>query len=206
MELTKTNSFDPTPKLKSSPVPISFIPFINNCKDKCDCCGFKFSKTYSGQKYCKNGLTSYIKNLTDNNTYLDVRISTTNIQCSEHEPRNSNFYTHNIQDWCVICSRIFHFKQMVVRHSFFSRKFNPSYNKLFGYCKLCEKSINRNICSDCYLISSEWIESTFIKKSILYLPWWDASDCCLVCTKHLKIIADCQKWCSNCFVIYTGCR
>ena len=36
MELVNTNnenSFDPTPKLKSSPVPISFIPFNN--EDKC---------------------------------------------------------------------------------------------------------------------------------------------------------------------------
>src|SRR5581483_8571514 len=38
-----------------------------------------------------------------------------------------------------------------------------------------------------YLILSEWIESAFTKKliPILYLPWWDTSDCCIACWKHL---------------------
>jgi len=72
IELTKTNSFNPTPKLKSIPISILFIPFISNdCEDKCHYCEFKICKTY----------------------------------------------THNIQDW--ICSEIFYFKQMNLRHSFF---------------------------------------------------------------------------------------
>jgi hypothetical protein len=39
MEITDTYySFDPTPKLKSSPLPILFIP-INIREDKCGNCG-----------------------------------------------------------------------------------------------------------------------------------------------------------------------
>ncbi len=57
-------------------------------------------------------------------------------------------------------------------------------------CELC--GINQ--CSDCYLISFGWIESTF-KKSILilYLSWWDNSDFCIACDKILRIITDCRK-------------
>jgi len=73
MELTVANdekSFDPTPpKLKSSPIPISFISFIY------DYCGNEYSMTIlSSQKYCKNCLFEYISHITDNNTYLDVHI------------------------------------------------------------------------------------------------------------------------------------
>jgi len=117
MELTKANnkdSFDPTPKLKSSPVPILFIPFNKNEK-KCNYCGLQFSFTiYNGQKYCKSCLTWYTKYLTDNDIYLEVHIHTNNVQCSEHEPRNSNFYTQNIQEWCIICSEISYFNQIIV--------------------------------------------------------------------------------------------
>ncbi|GBC15398.2 kinase-like domain-containing protein [Rhizophagus irregularis DAOM 181602=DAOM 197198] len=48
-------------------------------------------------------------------------------------------------------------------------------------CKLCGKSLSLTykafhflaLCSDCYLVFSEWIESTLVKKRILilYLPW-----------------------------------
>src|SRR6266498_5209238 len=110
MELAKTNnenSFDPTPKLKSSPVPILFISFNNN-EEKCNYCGLQFSMTIlKNQKYCRNCLTWYTKYLTDNNIYLDVHICTNNLQCNEHGPRrNSEFFTKNIQEWCIICSEI----------------------------------------------------------------------------------------------------
>ena len=76
MELTSIindDSFDPTPKLKSSPVPILFIPFNIN-EDKCNYCGNKHSETLLfKQKYCKNCLFWYIKYTTDDNTYLDVQ-------------------------------------------------------------------------------------------------------------------------------------
>src|SRR6266498_5132302 len=194
MELAKTNnenSFDPTPKLKSSPVPILFISFNNN-DYKCNYCGLEFSKTiYRNQKYCKNCLTLYTKYLTDNNKYLDVRINTNNSQCSEHEPRSSDFLTQNIQEWCVVCSEVLYFEQILVNHWILFR------------CKLCGKSTgSKEICSNCYLISSGWIESTSFKKLILCLPWWDAHDRCRACNRGLKIITDYQKWCSKCFIIY----
>ena len=49
------NSFDPTPRLKSSPIPIKFIPFNWNDKN-CIYCGEKYIKALfcSWQKYCKN--------------------------------------------------------------------------------------------------------------------------------------------------------
>src|SRR4051812_25842365 len=99
MELAKTNdnSFDPTPKLKTSPMLIWFIPFDHN-REKCDYCGLKFSKTiYCEQKYCKNCLNWYVKDLPDNFIYLDVHIGTNSTKCNEHEPRNSNFYAWKIK-------------------------------------------------------------------------------------------------------------
>src|ERR1043165_7865163 len=108
------NHFDSTPKLKSSPVPILFIPF-NNEKYKCSNCSNKYSVTLLyKQKYCKKCLSSYVKSITDNNTtdmYLDVQINTNNIQCIEHkETRNTSFCTRNIQEWCEHCSEISYFK------------------------------------------------------------------------------------------------
>src|SRR5271154_5809635 len=100
------NSFDPTPRLKSSPVPILFIPFNNN-ENKCNYCGSKYSITLRfKQKYCKNCLFLYIENTTGNNKYLDIRVSTNNkTQCIEHKStRNTDFCTSNIQDWCKYCS------------------------------------------------------------------------------------------------------
>ena len=50
------NSFDPTPRLKSSPVPVLFLPFKNSEK-KCNYCGNEYSVTLEfRQKYCKNCL------------------------------------------------------------------------------------------------------------------------------------------------------
>ena len=97
MELININSkisFDPTPKLKSSPIPILFIPF-NKRKDKCIHCGDKYSVTILfEQKYCKKCLFWYIKCITDDDTYLDVHIVTNNTQCIEHEAtRNTDYRT-----------------------------------------------------------------------------------------------------------------
>src|SRR4051812_42727203 len=116
MELISTNnenSFDPTPKLKSNPVPILFFPFNNN-EDKCSYCRNKYSKTLLFcQKYCKNCLFWYIKYTTDDNTYLDVLIVTNNTQCIEHgATRNTDFCTKNIQEWCEHCSEISYFNQI----------------------------------------------------------------------------------------------
>src|SRR5581483_12206505 len=64
------------------------------------------------------------------------------------------------------------------------------------------------LCSDCYVISSGWIESTLTKKQIpiLYLPWWDVNDQCIVCNDNLKFTSDCRKWCSHCNIVHSGCR
>ncbi|PKK76964.1 hypothetical protein RhiirC2_771870 [Rhizophagus irregularis] len=82
MDLITTNSrysFDPTPRLKSSPVPILFIP-LNNCAYECNYCKSKYSESSYYQLYCKNCLFDYVKNLIDKNTYLDVHIHTENTQ------------------------------------------------------------------------------------------------------------------------------
>ncbi|PKY32035.1 kinase-like protein [Rhizophagus irregularis] len=187
------NPFDPTPKLKSSPVPVLFIPFKMNEK-KCKYCGIEYSKSSKTllcsqkyQKYCKNCLFWYIQYITGNNAYLDVRINTNNSQCTKHKATRNNFNTTHIQEWCEYCSEIL-FTQVVTN--------NSSYN-----------------IPDSYQVSSGWVESTLNKKpiSILYLPWWDGCNKCVVCFKELKYIhqeskSHCQKWCSYCFIIYTGCR
>ncbi|RIA82567.1 hypothetical protein C1645_835162, partial [Glomus cerebriforme] len=172
------NYFDPMPKLKSSPIPILFIPF-NNEKHNCYNCGNKYSVTnLYKQKYCKKCLLSYIKNITDNNTYLDIHIHTNNIQCIEHETRKANFSTTNIQEWCENCSEILYFKNY-----YYPINITNQYIFMDEDCKLCGKLIDKNssgfkICPDCYIISSGWIKSNFTNNSIpiLYLPWWDASN------------------------------
>ncbi|UZO21553.1 uncharacterized protein OCT59_013941 [Rhizophagus irregularis] len=197
MELISTKgkySFDPTPKLKSNPVPILFFPF-NDKKDCCDCCESIYSKTLSRQKYCKNCLFDYVNNLTDNNIYLDVIYEIVD-RCIEHKDSD----TQNIQEWCNNCSKISHFNQIAAKD-----RFDYSYHNT--KCKLCEKVYN-GLCSNCYFISFEWIESTLVKNPIpiVYLPWWDYSSVCITCRDNLEYISDRQKWCSYCFIIYIGCR
>jgi hypothetical protein len=70
MELVNANdknSFDPTPRLKSSPIPIKFISF-NEDGYNCIYCGEKYINTLlcPRQKYCKKCLSSYINDITDN--------------------------------------------------------------------------------------------------------------------------------------------
>ncbi|GBC47941.2 kinase-like domain-containing protein [Rhizophagus irregularis DAOM 181602=DAOM 197198] len=157
------NLFDPTPKLKSSPVPVLFIPF-NNDEDKCNYCGIEYSKTQIKQKYCKNCLFWYIQYITGNNTYLGVLISTNNSQCIKHKATRNNFYTKNIQEWCECCSEILCFTQVFIGY--------PSCLHIFGsineHCGVC----NYKKQSSGYQVSSGWVKSTLTKKSIpiLYLP------------------------------------
>src|SRR5213595_608710 len=105
MKLVNTNDeniFDPTPKLKSSPIPISFVSF--NWSDKnCIYCGEKYISAPFAfyQKYCKKCLTRYLANITDNNIYLDVYY-TMNIECSEHEISRTK-EPRNIQECCRNC-------------------------------------------------------------------------------------------------------
>ncbi|UZO13398.1 uncharacterized protein OCT59_004897 [Rhizophagus irregularis] len=190
MELAKTkdgNFFDPTPRLKSSPIPIKFISF---------------------NKY---------DDITDDDTidtYLDVYY-TMNSECGEHEISMTKV-SQSIQECCKNCLRILYFKQISGHNN------NPAiYDKVIESeecCKLCGKSLyqgtDRNIveyyklCSDCYIIFSGYIESTFAEKQIMifYLPWWHNNAYCDICVSKLKFVSDCQKYCTDCFVYYVGCR
>ncbi|GES90720.1 kinase-like domain-containing protein [Rhizophagus clarus] len=211
MALVNTNDdkfFDPTPKLKSSPIPILFVSF-NYDDEYCIHCGDKYTKTplkyinnfnyTSGyQKYCKKCLSSYISKITDNERYLDVYILTKNLECNEHEISREKV-PQNIQECCRNCLEILCFKQIPVNYCYNSYNV-PSgfYYNLYKnmiesekYCKLCGKSFCQRtdyemkyfkLCSDCYLISTECIESTLTKKPIhiIYLPWWHTdSEYCL---------------------------
>src|SRR5581483_10502761 len=41
---------------------------------------------------------------------------------------------------------------------------------------------------------------------IIYLPWWHNVSNCIACVLKLKFTSDCQKYCENCLIFYTGCR
>ncbi|UZO04928.1 uncharacterized protein OCT59_025290 [Rhizophagus irregularis] len=234
MELVNTNnesSFDPTPKLKSSPIPIKFISF--NCFDKnCVYCGEKYTWALfcRGQHYCKKCLSRYINDMshvtdvTDNNIYLDVYY-TMDLECGEHEISRSKV-PQNIQECCGNCLRILCFKQIIYDYDI--SDYGLDNNDLTKHnnviesekdCRLCGKSLYQGpeeyimklfkLCSDCYLISSECIESTLVKKklSVIYLPWWHNNyGRCNMCRTNLTFTSDCQKYCINCYIFYIGCR
>ena len=92
--LNDENFLDPTPNLKSSPIPILFVSFNRNYI-YCFNCGDKYTTTrFYFQTYCKKCLSQYITDITDNNTYLDMCIST-NIECNEHEMRDNELLFKN---------------------------------------------------------------------------------------------------------------
>src|SRR5581483_9430956 len=152
-----------------------------------------------------------IKYITDNYTYLDVCINTNaNTHCIEHEAtRNTDFSTRNIREWCETCSEISYIK------NYYNHPNDNTGRYIFTPedCKLCGNKVYQicsefKLCSDCYLISSGWVESTLTKKQIpiIYLPWWDATNKSRICNHYLKFVSDRQKWCPSCFTIYVGCR
>ncbi|PKY28192.1 kinase-like protein [Rhizophagus irregularis] len=233
MELKHDDSFDPTPKLKSSPVPISFISF-NKHDENCIRCGDIYTETtINYQKYCKKCLSGYLTNITDENIYLDVYIFTRNLECNEHEISRTK-EPQNIQECCRNCLEILFFKQVPNNYYLYgSNKFNLNDNVIeseknckYGgnkfnlnviesekNCNLCRKEFHEThmyftLCSDCYLISSGYTESTLTKKPIpiIYLPYWYSLSNCEACNLKLKFTSDCQKYCENCFIFYTGCR
>jgi hypothetical protein len=192
IELTKDdNSFDPTPKLKSSPIPIKFISFNQN-DDKCFYCKNPYTRTLLfKQKYCEKCLLQYVNYVVDNHKYLDVLIN-----------NNNTDFALCLCTQCVLRFKITWFKQIVT---------DINMRNIEKNCKLCgyqDSDSEFTICSNCYRISDERIESTLTKSSIqiLYLPWWDTRSQCIACHGNLSFIFDCQKWCSNCVIIYTGCR
>ncbi|CAB4427807.1 unnamed protein product [Rhizophagus irregularis] len=188
------NSFDPTPRLKSSPIPIKFISF-NKGDENCICCGEKYIQSLLSyeQKYCKKCLSSYINDTTDYKLYLDVLVD---LECSDHEINKTK-----------------------VPQKYYSTP-GGKYDKVYKsekYCKLCGKSLLHRetyiikefiFCSDCYLMFTERMESSLVKKkiSIFYIPWWHTVYKCDVCYSTLIFTSDCQKYCSNCYIFYVGCR
>jgi hypothetical protein len=223
MKLVKTNdenSFDPTPKLKSSPIPIKFISFNNKDKN-CIYCGEEYTSTLLcyDQKYCKKCLSLYTNNITssDNNIYLDVYIYTMDLEkCNEHEISRTKLLLQRIQQYCVNCSTILCFKQILNHSSLYSDNNHiDAYNKVIESekdCKLCGKSLYQvkdievigkyKLCSSCYIISKRRIKNI----SILYLPWWHDSSNCDECRSRLTFTSDHQKYCTNCYICYIGCR
>src|SRR6266542_3765460 len=149
MELVNTNdeiSFDPTPKLKSSPIPILFISF-NEDDVNCIHCGDTYVEAlfHKWQKYCKKCLSSYITEIiADNNIYLDVYFLTRNLECSEHEMSETK-EPQNIQECCRNCMEILCFKQIPIYH--LNYNLFSTYNLIRNifesekYCKLCGKSL-----------------------------------------------------------------
>ncbi|RIA81102.1 hypothetical protein C1645_881781 [Glomus cerebriforme] len=204
------NSFDPTPKLKSSPIPITFVSF-NLVDDKCFYCGEGYSYGFLyDQKFCKKCLSRYISDITDIHTYLDVYLDEGFYmecdECDKQEISGTKEPQKNIKNCCTNCLKFLLFKQI---------PYNP-YFSVNKNCELCGKLLYKFVidksefilCSDCYRISFEWIESTLTKKliPIIYLPCWDNYNYCEVCSSKLKFTSDCQKYCMYCHIFYTGCR
>ncbi|GBB92090.1 hypothetical protein RclHR1_19600003 [Rhizophagus clarus] len=173
----------------------------------------------SRKKNKSNGSTEVFNTLVDLLKKLNPIIKALLVKKKKNEPRNIDFYTQNIQEWCNFCSDVSYFKQVVTNHKVYNINNNEQkFIENEKNCKLCGilihslillNSIDFKICSNCYRISSGWIESTLnTKKSIpiLYLPWWDAHDRCTACDQILKFNSNNQKWCSNCIIIYIGCR
>ncbi|GET01598.1 kinase-like domain-containing protein [Rhizophagus clarus] len=187
MELTNNkNFFDPTPRLKSSPIRILFVPF-GVCDTVCDC-GNEYFVSHLLQKYCKRCLFEYVKNVSEFSTYLDI-YGEEYLKCLSD---NNDIYEF---------LEILYFKQIIIDLSFYiSNTYTP-----FKKCKLCGHKRNNIICSGCYLVSFTWIESTYTIP-VLYLPWWDSQGECIICDQILRSESNCRIWCSNCFIIYTGCR
>ncbi|RIA93803.1 kinase-like domain-containing protein [Glomus cerebriforme] len=222
MELVNTNeenSFNPTPKLKSSPIPITFVSFNENDKN-CIYCGDKYIKARFSyeQRYCKKCLLLYITDITNNDSiFLDVYFHTRNLECNEHEISRTK-EPRNVQECCKNCLEILLFKQ-IPEYSI-QNNYDPSYTNTHNrviesekYCKLCGKLLycvysTFKLCSDCYRISLGYIESTLTNNyvPIIYLPWWHNISLCIFCKSKLISTSDCQKYCAHCFIFYTGCR
>ncbi|PKY28332.1 hypothetical protein RhiirB3_444440, partial [Rhizophagus irregularis] len=177
--IVNENSFNPTPKLKSSPVPILFIPF--NTSDKiCNFCENEYSETdFFYQKFCKNCLSKYLE---------DDNVSVRNIKYNTCLLKNFNYS----DDVIYLDAHIEYENTGIKCVKYFKRVTMLS----GGYFEPC---------SCCYKIFSGWVGSTS-PISILHLPWWDISNNCVVCNQALEFKTDYQKWCSYCIIIYTGCR
>ncbi|CAB5161469.1 unnamed protein product [Rhizophagus irregularis] len=136
--------------------------------------------------------------------------------CKKHEILSKIKVPQSIQECCRNCLRILSFKQMI---RYFSNTYLVNINDFNLYskviesekhCQLCGKTLGKlidvwrlRLCSDCYLISFECVESTLAKKqiSILYLSWWCNSYSYINCSSGLIFASDCQKYCTNCLIV-----
>ncbi|UZN99031.1 uncharacterized protein OCT59_000313 [Rhizophagus irregularis] len=137
-------------------------------------------------------------------------------KCNEHKISKAKI-PQSIQECCKICLRILSFKQIegcLDNLNYLDKNsLNILYNRL-KRCQLCGESLDEHIreqfilCTNCFLISFEWIESTLVKKQILilYLPWWHDNSNCNLCHSELTFTSDCQKYCEDCHISYVGCR
>ncbi|GET53130.1 kinase-like domain-containing protein [Rhizophagus irregularis DAOM 181602=DAOM 197198] len=141
------------------------------------------------------------------------------LKCSNEHEISKTKVSQCIQKCCRNCVRILCFSQIEgYLYEYYYHDSNSSniYTKVIKskkHCQLCGKSLfqsthiwqptiicKRNVwrpilCSNCYLISFEWTESTLSKKqiSLLYLPWWYDNSHCDVCYSDLTFTTDCQK-------------
>jgi hypothetical protein len=123
------------------------------------------------------------------------------LECSEHEI-SSKKVPQSIQKCCENCLRILCFKKIIGYLSDCDLDNNnlTKYNKVIESekdCKLCGKPLYQGtdartmkqlkLCSYCYPISFELIESTLVKKKILilYLPFWYDTSYCNLCNSKL---------------------
>ncbi|GBC31773.2 kinase-like domain-containing protein [Rhizophagus irregularis DAOM 181602=DAOM 197198] len=168
MELINKNndSFDPTPRLKTSPVPAFFIPFKIN-EEKCNYCENKYSETLEfKQKYL---------------------ISTKNIQewceyCSEvlyfrQIVSNDLLFKFNRKTYCDYCNYCNLCGKLIT-------------DLILNYvCPDCYLVSYELVEPNLTIISSQ----NFLNISIIHLPWWDNYDKCRICYLELKYLTDCQK-------------
>ena len=169
MELIKTSdenpsdSFDPTPNLKSSSIPVYFIPFNKDDKN-CFYCGNAYNNTlFCNQKYCKGCLSIYINYMKHENKCIDLNLCSMNLEC-EHS-KNKEMLIQNFQEWCENCSGIPYMNQIPDPYNFFDYLINDHIKNIAlqseKFCKMCKKIICKqdgfcikfNVYSNCYLIS-----------------------------------------------------
>ncbi|UZO06605.1 uncharacterized protein OCT59_026919 [Rhizophagus irregularis] len=162
INVNQENSFNPTPKLKSSPIPIFFVSF-NGDDNICIHCGEKYTMTLIyEQKYCKKCLSNYLTNMDNDsskhktdtrsgtviidniNMYLDVYLLKKDLECSKYEISETKV-SQNIQECCRNCLIILFFKQIIGRyHNFYYnyQDLSTKYKNVIEserYCKLCGK-------------------------------------------------------------------
>jgi hypothetical protein len=122
---------------------------------------------------------------------------------------NMNTSTHisnKIRDWNVCCWNSLNYKRSTTRYLFDVEEHiqtiqSEIYKNLIYYHISFKKS-------DYNLVSCGSIGLSLTKEMIpiLHLPWWDTFSICTACRQKLEYISDFQKWCSRCFIIYSGCR